>query len=88
MTDAHCVNTDHKIFISHNSADIQAAKKICMKCPVKLPCMEQYFDIACVAGGLSYYERLIGSWKAIKDINDSNWRQPNFLLRKYSGKSQ
>lgn len=83
MSKAHCVDKDHRIFIAPDAESIRAAKEICRECPVKFPCMDQYFDVDCVAGGLSYHERLIGIWKEIENVDESNWRKPNYLLRQY-----
>ena len=83
MSKAKCVDEDHKIFISYDPEHIQSAKKICADCQVKFPCMDQYFDVTCVAGGLSYYERLVGTWRKVETIDESNWRSPNHLLNKY-----
>jgi hypothetical protein len=81
MSKAACVDADHRLFISYNTENIIKAKTICQDCPVKLPCMDQYFDVSCVAGGLSYYERLIAIWKEVDSINESNWRKPHYLLQ-------
>jgi hypothetical protein len=83
MSKAACVDESHRLFISDNADDMAKAKAICRDCQVKLPCMEQYFDVTCVAGGLSYYERLIGIWREVESVNESNWRKPHYLLQQY-----
>lgn len=86
MSDAKCVDEDHKIFISYDENDLIEAKKVCSPCEVKFECMDSYFDVTCVAGGLSYFERLTQLWREIEDVNESNWRNPNYLLRQYRRK--
>lgn len=84
MSKAACVDEDHRIFISYSGDDIHKAKSICRECKVKLPCMDQYFDVTCVAGGYSYYDRMKSIWKEIGSVDESNWRKPTYLLRRIS----
>lgn len=86
MAQAKCIDEDHRLFLSYDIENINQAKKICMDCTVKFECMDQYFDVSCVAGGLSYLERLMHIWKKVENIDESNWRNPNYLLRQYRRK--
>lgn len=87
MSKASCAGQDHKIFIAYDRDLVDQAKVICSSCPVKIPCAEQYFDVTCVAGGYSFYDRKIKIWKKVDDVNESNWRGHSVLLRELSSKT-
>ena len=73
LIDAACKDEDPKLFMSYDKAHIEKAKNICKDCSVKKPCLEQFFEIDCIAGGYTLLERMKRTWHRIESLDDDNW---------------
>lgn len=72
--DAAC-NFDVRL-ASHVEEDILEMKKFCNNCSVRSECRSwsEEIDSILISDGTTRYERLLGSWKRVDDINESNFR--------------
>lgn len=53
--------------------DVEKAKAICNKCPVREPCLVYQFDSPWIAGGFTKYERLCKIWNRIESEEENNF---------------
>lgn len=81
MGRAACRHSDQRLFLSHDASYIDVAKSICAQCPVRLPCLEQFWDVNAVVAGMTRHDRLTKMWKRMENPgDDTNWSGPDCLF--------
>ena len=86
LKEAACRDIQEPLFISSRYEDIELAKEICETCPVIESCMLHFHDASGVIAGTSDYDRLETRWKRIENVRHSNWRSPDFVLKRFGEK--
>ena len=72
-------------WLSSNIDDINYAKNVCMRCPVRMECLYSAIyekeEFIGVNGGYSEIEYLIRTWEEAGDEDESNWRKSDRLIQ-------
>jgi hypothetical protein len=75
---------ESNIWFSYKKSDIDRAKSICKKCPVRVECFMSAWesgDFYGVYGGVSEFEYLSMTWKEVENEKQNNRTRSNRVLK-------
>lgn len=83
---ALCIEHENpSLWLSSNIDDLNYARSYCIKCPVRVPCVqdavtsENYIGIR---GGITEYEFLSGTWVEVDDVEETNWPRSDSIIQR------
>jgi hypothetical protein len=79
------IDKNSKRWFSYNLEDVDYAKKVCQSCLVRKECIVNMWETDSfygVNGGMSEFDIMNLTWKAVSKENDSNWKRTDRVLKK------
>ena len=86
LSEALCKkDSNSHLWLSSNIDDINYAKDVCRRCPVRIECLYSAIydkdEFIGVNGGLSEIDYLIRTWEEAEDEHEDNWRKSDRLIQ-------